>query len=214
MMWSKSLRGCRLHRRFLPLKLAVGVLVSVFFILGLVVGPVIALADEGHDGNAVTAGVYRVTSYSNPRFPISQKEAELVVKVTRDSAPAEGLKIMLSWTKGVAVDHHGNPLSGAANGATGGMAGMAGMPTPESPVGQVVGRTMATERTPGVYVASPVFDGAGKYQVTAELNGETAHFIVAVRSGPVAWPFIMGLTAFSLLLAGVVATKKTIGREW
>ena len=197
------------------MKLAVALLVNVFFILGPVVGAGIALADEGEDHNGVQAGVYRVTSYCDPRFPVSQKEAELVMKVSVEGEPAEGLIIMLSWAKAKAVDHHGNTASGDGHDeATGGMAGMAGMPTPESPVNQTLGRTIAIERTPGVYVASPVFDGHGKYEVTVDLNGETAHFVVAVRSGPVSWPLVIGLTAFPLLLAGAVAMIKTVRKEW
>lgn len=74
--------------------------------------------------------------------------------------------------------------------------------------------TMAVERTHGVYVTTVVFEEAGKYHVTADIDGHETEFAFAVRSRPVAWPLVVGLTAFSLLLAGAVAMIKTVRKEW
>ena len=72
----------------------------------------------------------------------------------------------------------------------------------------------AKEVSPGVYMFKHTFDGGGKYAITAHIGEEAEEFAVAVRSGPVSWPLVIGLTGFSLLLAGAVAMIKTVRKEW
>ena len=63
-------------------------------------------------------------------------------------------------------------------------------------------------------MAKYTFEQEGKYLGTAQIGEEHAEFVVAVRSGPVAWPFLTGLAVVPLLLAGGVAVTKTVRRKW
>ena len=73
---------------------------------------------------------------------------------------------------------------------------------------------MPDEVSPGVYVAKHTFEQGGRYVATVNVLGDEVDVVVAVRSSPVAWWYVIGLAGISALLAGVVAVVKTVRREW
>ena len=177
------------------MKTALAVLLGVLIVLGPVVGAGIALAQGEHQEKE--AGKYEVTFSSNPRFPVVGEEAELTFRVSHDGSPADGLMVMGMVAK---AEEEGN---GHGHGAV------------EAQAEEEVEHSMtAKEVSPGVYMFKHIFDGGGKYAITAHIGEEAEEFAVAVRSGPVSWPLVIGLTGFSLLLAGAVAMIKTVRKEW
>ena len=183
-----------LHRG-VSLKTALAVLLGVLIVLGPVVGAGIALAQGEHQEKE--AGKYEVTFSSNPRFPVVGEEAELTFRVSHDGSPADGLMVMGMVAK---AEEEGNGHHGEVEA--------------QAEEEEVEHSMTAKEVSPGVYMFKHTFDGGGKYAITAHIGEEAEEFAVAVRSGPVSWPLVIGLTGFSLLLAGAVAMIKTVRKEW
>ncbi len=171
------------------------VLLSVLVALGITFGASVALADEEEQEHE--AGKYEVTFSSSPRFPVVGEEAELTFKVFHDGTHEEELTMMVVLARAEEEDHHDAEENEEE----------------EHEEVELVEVT-AMETAPGVYVAKYAFEQDGKYQVTAYLGEEHTEFVVAVRSSPVAWPFVIGLAAVSVFLAAVVAVIKTIRKEW
>lgn len=186
----------RFHRVVSPLKTALAVLLGVLIVLGPVVGAGIALAN-GEEHQEEEAGKYELTFFSNPRFPVVGEEAELTFRVSDDGSPVDGLMVMGMVAKAEEDQGHGH----------GEVEAQAGEAEAEHSM-------TAKEVSPGVYMFKHTFEAGGEYAITAHIGEEAHEFAVAVRSSPVSWPFVMGLTAFSLLLAGAVAMIKTIRKEW
>lgn len=178
------------------MKALIAVLLSTVFALGLTPGTSVALANG--DDHEHEADEFEVTFSSNPRFPVAGEEAELTFKVSHDGTHEEGLMVIVALAKVEEENHHHGEE-----------------PEEEHEHEEVESAEVtAIETAPGVYVAKYTFEDGGKYQVTAYLAEEHAEFVVAVRSSPVAWPFVIGLAGVSVLLAGVVAVIKTVRKEW
>ena len=137
-----------------------------------------------------------ITFSSNPRFPVVGEGAELTFRVSQDGSPVEGLMVMVMVAKAKKEDQ------GHAHGTAA-----------QAEEAETVTLT-AKEVSPGVYVVKHTFVGGGKYATMAHIGEEAEEFAVAVRSRPVAWPLVIGLVALTVGVAGVVAVRKTLKREW
>jgi len=73
---------------------------------------------------------------------------------------------------------------------------------------------IATETSPGIYVATIIFDDDGTYSGKIQIGEEEVPLNAAVRSREVAWNFLIGVAAIPALLAGIVAVRKTVRKEW
>lgn len=176
------------------MKLFVAMLLSVVVALWLIPGTGVVLAEEEHEHTSVE---FEVSFSSSPRFPVAGEEAELTFRVFHDGTHEEGLMVMVVLARAEEEDHHDAEEHEEEE---------------HEEVESV--EVTAIETAPGVYVAKYTFEQEGKYQVTAYLGEEHTEFVVAVRSSPVAWSFIIGLAGVSVLLAGVVAVIKTVRKEW
>ena len=181
------------------LKALVAVLLSAVLALGITMGTGFALADE--ENHEHEADEYEVTFSSSPRFPVLGEEAELTFEISHSGSHEEELVVMVVLAKAEEDDHHDEAevddhRDEAEN----------------TEVGPVT--IMATETAPGVYAVKYTFEQEGKYLVTAQIGEEQTDFVVAVRSSPIAWPFLIGLVGISALLAGVVAVRKKGKKEW
>lgn len=215
------------------LKRIVIVLLSVFVALGMALGAGFALADgEPETNHEHEAGEYEVTCWSSPRFPVAGEEAELTCTVLHDGIHDEEvtLSVLLARAEeehghgeaddqneveaadhdeaeaddhdeAVADDHHHEAeVADHDDGA-------------ESTETESVGIDI-TETDHGIYMAKYTFEQEGKYLGTAQIGNEQADFVVAVRSSPVAWFFMIGLVGVTALVAGVVVVVKTVRRKW
>ena len=176
--------------------------------LGLEAGPV--FANEGH-------GTLEVAFSSSPRFPVAGEEAVLTFKISSNGTPEAGQEVMVMLAKTASGGHGHGPAPADAGNASGAM--------PTDMPGMDMGGAQATETSPaimlmpdeispGVYVAKYTFEQGGRYVATVQIGDEESDVVVPVRSGPIAWPYIIGLAGISALLAGVVAVVKTVRKEW
>lgn len=191
------------------------VLVTLWFAPGI--GLVVA-EEEEHEHEA---GKYGVTLVSGPRFPVMGEEAELTCTIFHDGSLEEGLMVMVVLSKVEGDDHgHGAMEMEADMHAEGDEHSEAEhAEADEHQEGEAV-EVMAIETAPGVYVAKYTFEQEGKYLVTSHIGthaeeGEDEHseFVVAVRSNPVAWLFMIGLAAVPLFLTAVVVVIKAVRKE-
>ncbi len=187
------------------------IFLSILVAFGITLGAGVALANGENDEHE--ASELEMTCWSSPRFPVAGEESEVICDVSHDESPAEGLSVNLQLVltdldhhgegsddhdEAVADDHHDEAVADDNH--------------DEAEVESVEGH--AFETTPGIYVAKYTFEQEGKYLGTAQIGKEHTEFVVAVRSKPVAWPFLTGLAVVPLLLAGVVAMIKSIRRKW
>lgn len=179
-------------------------LLSVLATLGFVLGasPVFADGEQG---------ALEVAFSSIPRFPVVGEEAVLTFKISHNGSLEQGQTVMVMLTKS-AAGGHGDEEEPAAAEEPGNMAGMDHGAPADEPAPMI--HLMPEETSPGVYVAKHTFEQGGRYVATVQIGAEESDVIVAVRSSPIAWPFIIGLAGISALLAGVVAVVKTIRKEW
>ena len=174
-------------------------LLSVLVALGITLGAGIVLANgEREQNHNPGADEYEVTFSSSPRFPVVGEEAEFTFRVSHDGTHEEGLMVVVVLAKAEEEDHHHDAEEHEEE---------------EHEEAESAG-IAAIETVPGVYAAKYTFKDGGKYQVTAQIGEEQADFVVAVRSSPIAWFFMLGLVGVSALLAGVVAVIKTVRKEW
>ena len=189
-------------------------LLSVLATLGFVLGASPVFADGGH-------GALEVGFSSSPRFPVVGEEAVLTFKVSfNDGAPGSGQEVMVMLNKTEAGGHEHEDANEAEAQAEADRADMAGMDmagmdhgAQEEEVVPTI-HLMPDEVSPGVYVAKHTFEQGGRYVATVNVLGDEVDVVVAVRSSPVAWWYVIGLAGISALLAGVVAVVKTVRREW
>ena len=205
------------------LKAFVVTLLSAVVVLVLALGGGFAMAEE--EEHEHTSSEFEVTLASSPRFPVMGEEAELTFIVSHDGTHAEGLTVMVVFAKAEEDDHHDEAAADDHDEAAADDHDEAAADDHDEAAADdhhdeiesiEVGaaEVMAIETAPGVYVAKYTFNQEGKHQVTAYLGEEQAEFTVSVRSGPVAWPFILGLVGVLVLLAGMVAIIKTVRRKW
>ena len=183
---------------------------SVLAALGLALAVVPVLAD---------GGALEVAFSSSPRFPVVGEEAVLTFKISHNGSIEQGQEVMVMLSKTAAGGHgHESANNETAAPAGGGGAMPANMPGMNhgAPVAEPVPmeHLIPVETSPGVYVAKHTFEQGGKYVATVQVLDDEADVIVAVRSSPIAWPYIIGLAGISALLAGVVAVVKTVRKEW
>lgn len=180
-------------------------LLSVLAALGFALGAGPVFADGGH-------GALEVAFSSSPRFPVVGEEAVLTFKISfNDGAPGAGQEVMVMLAQ-TAAGEHGHEEEPAAAEEPGNMAGMDHGAQADEPAPMI--HLMPEETSPGVYVAKHTFEQGGRYVATVQVLGDEVDVVVPVRSGPIAWPYIIGLAGISALLAGVVAVIKTLKREW
>ncbi|MDO8716797.1 MAG: hypothetical protein Q7J73_08345 [Dehalococcoidales bacterium] len=194
-------------------------LLSIFTALGITLGTGCALGgnvgieDEEHGHEA---GALEVAFSSSPRFPIVGKEAVLTFKISHNGSLEQGQEVMVMLAKSVAGGHGHEPAPADAGNASEAMpANMPGMDhgaPADEPV--PMEHLMPAETSPGVYVAKHTFEQGGRYVATVQIGDEESDVVVAVRSSPIAWWYIIGLAGISALLAGVVAVVKTVRKEW
>ncbi len=180
-------------------------------------GTSFVLADE--EDHEHTSGEFEVTCWASPTFPVAGEEAELTCTVLHDGAPEEGLAVTLLLArmemghddheeavvddhhdKAVVDDHHDKAVVDDHEEAENTEVGSVGI--------------AAIETDAGVYMTKYTFEQEGKYLGTTQIGEEQADFVVAVRSSPIAWFFMLGLAGVTALLAGVVAVVKTVRRRW
>ncbi len=189
-------------KKIVSILLILGVLAA----LGLVLGASPVFADGGH-------GALEVAFSSSPRFPVVGEEAVLTFKISfNDGTPGAGQEVMVMLMKSVAEGHgHEGEVQEAPAAGGHDMAAMdQGKEEEEVPMIHL----MPEETSPGVYVVKHTFEHGGRYLATVTVQGDEVDVVVPVRSGPIAWPYIMGLAGISALLAGVVAVVKTVRKEW
>ncbi len=185
------------------------ILLSVLVALGITLGAGAALADE--EEHEDTSGEFEVTLASSPRFPVMGEEAELAFIVSHDGSPVEGLAVTLLLARmEMGHDDHDEAAADENHDETAADENHDEIESIEAGAAELT----AVETAPGIYVAKYAFDQEGKHQVIAYLGEEQAEFAVSVRSGPVAWPFILGLVGVLVLLAGMVAIIKSVRRKW
>lgn len=187
-------------------------ILAVFAALGLslIASPV--FADGGH-------GALEVAFSASPRFPVVGEEAALTFKISfNDGTPGEKQEVMVMLAKTAAGGHgHGPaPADAPAGDAAAMPANMPGMDMGGAQAAEPAPmiHLMPDETSPGVYVAKHTFDVGGRYVATVQVLGDEVDVVVPVRSGPIAWWYIIGLAGISALLAGVVAVVKTVRKEW
>ena len=199
------------------------VLLSIFAALGITLGTGCALGGRGIAGeeDGHEAGALEVAFSSSPRFPVVGEDAVLTFKISHNGSLEQGQAVMVMLAKSAAGGHGDEDAHGGNETQAGGdpadMAGMdmAGMDhgAQEEEVVPMI-HLVPEETSPGVYVAKHTFEQGGRYVATVQVLDDEADVIVAVRSSPIAWPFIIGLAGISALLAGVVAVVKTVRKEW
>ncbi len=198
-------------------------LFSVLVALGITLGTSFVLADE--DDHEHTSGEYEVTCGASPRFPVAGEEAELTCTVLHDGTHEEGLAVTLLLARmemghddhdeAVADDHDETEADHQDEAVADDHDEAVANDHDESENVEVESVELAaTETTPGVYVVKYTFEQEGKYLGTAQIGKEQADFVVAVRSSPIAWSFMIGLAGVSVFLAGAVAVVKTVRRKW
>lgn len=181
------------------MKRFVAVFLSMFVALGITLGTGCALGGRGivAEGH----GALEVAFSSSPRFPLVGEEAVLTFIISfNDGTPGAGQEVMVMMAKTETEEEQAD------------MAGMDHGAPAEEPAPMI--HLMPTETSPGVYVAKHTFEEGGEYTGTVQIGDEVTEVTVAVRSSPIAWPFIIGLAGISALLAGVVAVIKTVRKEW
>jgi hypothetical protein len=167
--------------------------------LGLTVIPVIATSHEHEEEHHHEAEGLVITFSSRPRFPVAGKEAEFIFNVSHDGVPEEGRQVMVMVTEAEEGENHGHHHSEEAHAEE------------EETATEML---MATEISPGVYAVKHVFEKGGKYAIAAQLGEDAQEFAVAVRSRPVAWSLVIGMVALTVGVAGAVAVRKTVKKEW
>lgn len=197
------------------MKTIIAVLLSIVVALWLTPGISFVLADEGEH----EAGAFEVTFSSSPRFPVLGEEAELTFDISHNGSHEEGLVVMVVLAKTEEDDHHDEAEVDDSHDEA-----EVDDHRDETEVDDSHGEAenteaglvtiMATETAPGVYAAKYTFEQEGKFLVTAQIGEEQTDFVIAVRSSPIAWPFLIGLVGISALLAGVVAVRKKWKKEW
>lgn len=199
------------------------IFLSILVAFGITLGAGIALASgDPEETDEHGASELDMTCWSSPRFPVAGEEAEVTCEVSHDESPAEGLAVTLQLVRmelghhgegsddhdeAVADDDHDEVVADDHHDEA-----VADDDHDEAEVESVEGH--AFETAPGIYVAKYTFEQEGKYLGTAQIGKEHTEFVVAVRSKPVAWPFLTGLAVVPLLLVGVVAVIKTVRRKW
>ena len=205
------------------MKRIIVVLFSVLVALGITLGTGFALAEEGDHEH--TSGEYEVTCGASPRFPVAGEETELTCTVLHDGIHEEGLAVTLLLARmemghddhdEAVADDHDEAVADDHDEAVADDHDEAVADDHDEAENTEVGSVeiAAIETTAGVYVANYTFEQEGKYLGTAQIGEEQADFVVAVRSSPIAWFFILGLVGVSTLLAGVVVVVKTVRRTW
>ncbi len=207
------------------LKALVMVILGAVLALGIALGGGLVLAEEEHEENHEhEAGEFEVSFSSSPRFPVAGEEADFTLLVSHDGTPEEGLAVTITLAKVEVEDHHGGgdqPHDEAE--ANHDDEAEADHPHDEAEANHddEAGNTeaesvsvAAIEMAPGVYVVKYTLEESGKYLLTPSIGSEHTEFEIAVRSSPIAWPFVIGLAGASALLAGVVAAVKTVRRKW
>lgn len=182
------------------MKRIVVVLLSVLVALGITMGTGFVLADEEDLEHA--SGEYEVTCGASPRFPVVGEEAELTCTVLHDGIHDEEvtLSVLLARTEVGHDDHDEAEADDHRDEAE----------SDEAEAAEIY----ITETDHGVYVAKYTFEQEGKYLGTTQIGEEQADFVVAVRSSPIAWFFIIGLVGVTALVAGGVVVVKTVRRKW
>ncbi len=194
------------------------VLISIFAALGITLGTSCALGGRGVAGeeDGHEAGTLEVAFSSSPRFPVVGEEAVLTFKISHNGSLEQGQAVMVMLAKSAAGGHGDEDAHGGnetpSGGAPANMAGMDHGAQADEPV--PMEHLMPEETSPGVYVAKHTFEQGGKYVATVQIGDDEADVFVAVRSSPIAWPYIIGLAGISALLAGIVAVVKTVRKEW
>ena len=192
------------------MKRIVIVFISVFTTIGLALGASSAFANEGHEA-------LQVAFSSSPRFPVVGEEAVLTFKISSNGTPETGHEVMVMLTKTTAGGHGHEPATadapaGDAAAMPANMPGMDHGAQAAEPAPMI--HLTPEETSPGVYVSKHTFEQGGRYVATVQIGDEESDVVVAVRSDPIAWWYIIGLAGISALLAGVVAVVKTVRKEW
>ncbi len=196
------------------MKTFITVLLSAVLALGIILGTTVALASGEHDENReYKSGEFEIAFSSNPRFPVVGQEAEFTFRVSHDGSAVEGVIVTLALANIEEEGHHDGEDSHQEDEQEHEEEDSHQEDEQEHEEVESMEIT-AIETAPGVYVAKYTFEQDGKYQLTAQIGDEPIEFVVAVRSNPVAWSFVIGLVAVSLFYAGVVAVIKTVRKEW
>ena len=202
------------------LKTIVAVLLSVLVALGITLGTGLVLANGEHEpeeNHEHEASEFEVTLSSSPRFPVVGEEAEFTFRVSHDGTPEERLMVTVVLARAEEEDHHHDAEEHEEAEADDHQHDEGVADDHHDEAENVVVESagiVAIETAPGVYVVKYTFEQEGKYLGTAQIGEEQADFVVAVRSSPVAWSFVIGLAAVSVLMAGVVTVVKTVRKEW
>ena len=190
-------------------------LLSIFTALGITLGTGCALGgkvgiEDEEDGHE--AGEIEVAFSSSPRFPVVGEEAVLTFKISHNGSLEQGQEVMVMMMK--SEKGHGHEGEEEEEAPAAGGHDMAAMDQGEEEEEVPMIHLIPEETSPGVYVAKHTFEQGGRYVATVQIEDEEADVVVAVRSSPIAWPYIIGLAGISALLAGVVAVIKTVRKEW